>query len=308
MADNIIVCRKKKYFSSICTAYFGKKAFPFIFQGAGGNYAYQKKRIFCIMETKAILIVSVGTSHVEALEKTTLKLKEEIQNQYHLPCYTAYSSEFILKRMNQTQKGSYKGIEETLELMYKDGAAEVFIQPTYLLNGIEYEEMLSKINSHRGLFKDIKTAKPLFCEKEDYIAALHRIAEEVKLDSDEALVLIGHGTNHAANCVYQNLEYTAYTQGFRNIFVGTMQGKKSQQMTLRKIAVSGYRKIRLMPLLFAAGYHAKKDIDGGETSWREILENTGCEVLVSLKGLGELKGIRDIFRTHLSAQMENENF
>ena len=40
------------------------------------------------MNTKAILLVSVGTSQTKALEKTTLCLKEEIEKKYNRKCCT----------------------------------------------------------------------------------------------------------------------------------------------------------------------------------------------------------------------------
>ena len=252
------------------------------------------------MNTKAILLVSVGTSQTKALEKTTLCLKEEIEKKYNRKCYVGYSSRFILSKMKE-KGGDYSGIEEAMQQMVSDGVSEVLIQPTFLLNGVESEDMREQIEPYREKFAHIRIGKPLFSEKTDYIKTLRVILDEVRLEEDEALVLIGHGTGHQSGTAYQNLEYTAYTQGMRNVFVGTVADEKSRRMALRKLGVSGYRKVRLMPLLFVAGVHAAKDIDGGETSWRGILCEAGYEVTLQLLGLGEFEGIRDIFLEHLEA-------
>ena len=145
----------------------------------------------------------------------------------------------------------------------------------------------------------VKIGRPLLVGKPDYMQTLEHILDDVKLTEEEALVLIGHGTNHLANTTYQNFEYTAYMQGCRNVFVGTMKDDRSRQMTLRKIAASGYRHIRLMPLLFVAGYHAKKDLINGENSWQQTLTEAGCEVSIYMKGLGEIPGIRNMFLQNL---------
>ena len=124
------------------------------------------------------------------------------------------------------------------------------------------------------------------------------------MEEEEALVLVGHGSSHLSNATYQNLEYTAYTTGHRQIFVGTVEDEKSQRMTLRKLGLTGYHKVRLMPLLCVAGYHAKKDIAADSDSWTSILEAAGYQVTPALVGLGEMEGIRAVFMEHLVAAAE----
>lgn len=257
------------------------------------------------MAKNAILLVSVGTSQITALCDTTLILKHEIEEKHHTQCYVGYSSRFILNKMKEKDE-SYQGIAEAMQQMHADGVEEITVQPTFLLNGVEKEDMLEQMAPYRDLFSHISYGKPLFSEKADYIRALQVILDKVSLAEDEALVLIGHGTNHQAGTAYQNLEYTAYTQGFRNVFVGTMMGEKSQNMTLRKLGVSGYRKVRLMPLLFVAGFHARRDIDGGEKSWKSVLAEAGYEVTPQLLGLGEIAGIREMFLEHLEKAAEEK--
>lgn len=256
---------------------------------------------------KAVLIVSVGTSRLEALKNTTLRLQEEVTEQFgDFGCYTAFSSQHILGKMNEKSEAVYLSIAEAFEQMYADGVKEVIVQPTNLINGLESDSMLAQIESNRARFDKVLVGRPLLNVKEDYIQTLQRILEEVALEEDEALVLIGHGTSHLSNSAYQNLEYTAYTTGNRNVFVGTMEGGKSRTMTLRKLSVSGYKKVCLMPLLFVSGYHAMKDIAADSDSWKSILEEAGYEVRPLLLGLGEIDGIRKIFIEHLKHAMEHE--
>lgn len=256
---------------------------------------------------KAILIVSVGTSRLEALEHTTFALQEEVSARFmDWKCYVAFSSRHILNKMNEKSRGIYLGIEEAFSKMLADGMEEILIQPTNLLNGLESDSMLEQIEQNRAKFKKIIVGRPLLSTKEDYIRTIEAILQEVELEEEEALVLIGHGTNHLSGATYQNLEYTAYTTGHRNIFVGTMEGEKNQRMTLRKLGVSGYKKVRLMPLLFVAGYHAMKDIAADSSSWKSVLEEAGYEVKPEIIGLGEMENIRAVFLEHLQAALIKE--
>ena len=248
---------------------------------------------------KAILIISVGTSETAALEATTMRMQQEATEKFGLPCYVAYSSKFILKRMQEKETGEYLGIADAVKRMKADGIEEAYVQPTYLLNGVEMEDMTAQITEAAGTDFSVKISRPLLMGKPDYIQALEHILDDVKLTEEEALVLIGHGTSHLANTTYQNFEYTAYMQGCRNVFVGTMKEDRSRQMALRKIAASGYHRIRLMPLLFVAGYHAKRDLINGDGSWEKSLIEAGCDVAVYMKGLGEIQGIRDMFLQNL---------
>jgi len=254
---------------------------------------------------KIILLISVGTSQLEAFEKTTRCLQKEIEERFDdWNCYIAISGAHILKKMNEKSETPYFSVAEAFAQMVSDGIEEAVVQPTYLLNGLENDSMLEQIELHKTKFQYLGIGKPLFSAKEDYIKTLHTILGEVYLKEDEALMLVGHGTNHLSNSAYQNLEYTAYTQGHRNVFVGTME-EKSQRMALRKLGVSGYKKVRLMPLLFVAGYHAKKDIAADSNSWKSILEEAGYETEPFIVGLGEIKGIRELFMEHLQKAMSD---
>ena len=201
--------------------------------------------------------------------------------------------------MQEKETGEYLGIADAVIRMKADGIEEAYVQPTYLLNGVEMEDMTAQLTEAAGTDLSVKISRPLLMGKPDYIQTLEHILDDVKLTEEEALVLIGHGTNHLANTTYQNFEYTAYMQGCRNVFVGTMKDDRSRQMVLRKIAASGYRHIRLMPLLFVAGYHAKRDLINGENSWQQTLTEAGCEVSIYMKGLGEIPGIRNMFLQNL---------
>ena len=59
------------------------------------------------------------------------------------------------------------------------------------------------------------------------------------------------------------------------------------------------RKVILMPFMIVAGDHARNDMAGDEEdSWLHKFKNEGFEVEIVMKGLGEIKAIRDIFVEH----------
>ena len=63
-------------------------------------------------------------------------------------------------------------------------------------------------------------------------------------------------------------------------------------------------RIQVHPLLLVAGDHALNDIFGDEDdSVQSMLEEAGFEVVRHLKGLGEYRGVQEIFADHLKDAM-----
>lgn len=259
------------------------------------------------MKKKAILLVSVGSSETAALTNTIMRLKEEVETRFaDSNCYLAFSSPHILKKMKEHGGESFFSLEQAFAKMKADGMEELVVQPTTLLNGLEQDRILEQLETWKHHFAQVQIGRPLLSTKEDYKKTLQAVFAEAALSEDEALMLVGHGSSRLADSAYQNLEYTAYTSGYRQIFVGTMEGEKSKRMTLRKLSLLGYQKVCLMPLLFIGGYHARKDIFSDSASWKSFLSDAGYDVRPKLLGLGELSGIRSIFLEHLEAARKEE--
>ena len=252
------------------------------------------------MNKKAILLVSTGSSKKETLEKTLFKLVEEMKNNYkEYSFYLAFANDYILKKLQDSYDANLLDVETAFLQMKNEDIKEVYIQSTFLLDGLESGKVFEVVKKYQDDFEKIIVGAPLLHKKEDYMNLLQILSENAQLEEKEALVLVGHGTTHVANNSYQDFEYTAYTNGYRNVFVGTMGDEKSRRMVLRKLSAMGFEKVCLKPFLFVAGYHAKKDIEGEQNSWKTFLKENGYEVRVWENGLGELKDIRDILIRHL---------
>ena len=253
---------------------------------------------------RGFLVISVGTSQIEAIEKTSLCLVHKIEEKFpDEKCYLGFSNQRILNKMQAIAPETFYSVKDALEQMREDGIEEAVILPTYLLNGLENDGMLKIAEEYRKFFKQMRIGKPLLSAKEDYEEVLNALLTEASLEDGEALVLVGHGSQLSGN-TYQNLEYTAYIKGQRNVFVGTIDDEKSRRMTIRKLQAAGFGRVRLMPLLYVAAHHAKKDIMGAESSWKSVLEETGFLVTSDLRGLGEMDTIQGILLAHLDVTMD----
>ena len=249
---------------------------------------------------KAILAVSFGTSHMDTLDKTIGAIEGSIEE--HFPeyrLYRAFTSGMILKKLRKTKGLEFYNVKEAMERMAADGMETVIVQPTHIINGIENDKMLEDLMMYADRFQKIRVGKPLLSSVDDYKKAIHAVMEEVELAEDETLVLMGHGTDHHANSAYPTLEYTFHLLGYRQVLVGTVEGFPDFNNVLTKLEITGTKKVVLMPFMVVAGDHAKHDMAGDEDSWKSELEEAGYEVRTILKGLGELKGIRNLFVEHI---------
>ncbi|HIY63408.1 MAG TPA: sirohydrochlorin cobaltochelatase [Candidatus Mediterraneibacter stercoripullorum] len=249
---------------------------------------------------KGILVVSFGTSHLDTMGKTIEVIEKEMEERFQeCNVYRAFTSGMIIRKLKRTEGISVDTVPEALSRMASDGIEEVIIQPTHIINGIENDRMMEDLMEHMSLFKRIRVGKPLLSSVEDYKKAIHAVMAETELDDGEMLVLMGHGTDHHANSAYPTLEYTFHALGYSQVLVGTVESFPELKNVMAKLKISEKKKVALMPFMLVAGDHAKNDMAGEEDSWKSQLEEEGYEVRVIMKGLGEFRGIRQIFMEHI---------
>ncbi len=252
----------------------------------------------------AILTVSFGTSHRDTMEKTIGAIERDMAERFpEYPIYRAFTSEKIVKKLRQTNGPEVFSVREQLRQMAADGIKTVLVQPIHIINGKESERLQEIVLEYSGYFQKIRVGRPLLSDIDDYKKAIHAILSEITLAQDEMLILVGHGTDHHANSAYPALEYTFHLLGYRNVLIGTLEGFPGLNDVIAELKDSGYKKAALMPFLLVSGGHVKNDIAGENALWRTALTKAGYPVNVIGKGLGELKGIRNIFLEHIEELM-----
>jgi sirohydrochlorin cobaltochelatase len=255
---------------------------------------------------KAILVVSFGTSHAETREKTIGAIEKDVAAAY--PDYEirrAFTSGMILKVLKNRDGIMIDNVEEAMARLLNDGFREVVVQPTHVIPGDEYDDMVSAVVAFEDRFDAVTIGTPLLYSTEDYQKVIGAVMEQFPaLSEKEALVLMGHGTGHPINAAYGALDYQFKDMGYPNVFVGTVEGYPEVETVLKMIAAYGPEKVVLLPLMVVAGDHAVNDMAGEEEdSWKTIFEEAGYQVECILKGLGEFQSIREIYLSHLATAM-----
>lgn len=252
------------------------------------------------MKKKAILVLSFGTSFAETRAKNIEKMESEVAENYpDYEIFTAFTSGMIRKALKKQGIHRYS-LEEALEEMKTQNISEVFILPTHLLHGFEYDKIKEEVLNFSKEFEKLELASPLLSDTEVMLDIVKILEQNNPVSPETALVLVGHGTEHFSNAVYPALDYMAKQQGFSHVFFCTIEGYPDVSTMIPMLKNSDYREIKLLPFMLVAGDHAKNDIASQEEdSIKSLLEKEGFSVSVLLKGLGEYPEIRNIYRKHL---------
>ena len=242
---------------------------------------------------KAILVVSFGTSHMDALKNSIEKIENKIKEEFkEYDVYRAFTAHMIIKKIKNRDGINIPTPEEALEELREKGYEEVLVQPLHIIPGEEFDYIKGIVKIHKDDFKSIKIGRPIFYYQgmeglpKDYSLFIESIKEV--LENEERVVLFGHGTAHYGNAVYGMPQTVLVDEDYDNVFVATVEGYPSIESCIKRMKKKNIKKTKLVPLLLVAGDHAKNDMASDEDdSLKSMLEREGIEVRLHMHGLGE---------------------
>ncbi|MGG7077825.1 sirohydrochlorin cobaltochelatase [Clostridium sardiniense] len=264
---------------------------------------------------KAILVVSFGTSYLDALENSIEKIETEIKEKFKgYDIFRCFTSHMIINKLRRVHNIEVDTPEIVLEKLKDLGYNEVLVQPIHMIPGEEYDYVKGNVVRFEKHFDTMKFGRPIFFyqgEEElpnDYTIFIESIKELLECDEEEAVVLFGHGSAHYSNAVYGALQTMLYDEGYERAFVGTVEGYPTLDSVLKRIERNNIKKVKLVPLMVVAGDHVKNDMASDEEdSWKTILESKGLEVEAHVHGLGEVEAFRKIYLDHIE-DMKNDTY
>ena len=249
---------------------------------------------------KAILVVSFGTSYHETREKTIEPCENKIKESFEgYDFYRAFTSNMIIKKLRKRDNLIIDNPVEALERLYNEGYEEVVVQSLHLICGEEYNKLKEIVEGYKEKFDRISLGRPLLTYIDDYRETTLAVKQELdKMEIDEAVVFMGHGTEHESHSSYPAIEYMLRDYGI-NAYVGTVEGYPEIEQVIKRLKETNIKTVDLMPFMLVAGDHAINDMASDEEdSWKSILENEGFKVKTHLKGLGENPYIQEKFVNH----------
>ena len=249
---------------------------------------------------KAILVVGLGTSYHEPRKKTIEVCENKIKESFKdYDFYRAFTSGMIINKLKKRDNMFIDNPSEALEKLYNAGYQEVVVQSLHIICGDEYNKLKDMVVQYEDKFDKISIGRPLLTYIDDYRETVEAVKKDLdKMDIDEAVVFMGHGTEHESHSSYPAIEYMFRVYGI-NAFVGTVEGYPELEQVIKKLKNRNIKTVDLLPFMLVAGDHAINDMASDEEdSWKTILEKEGFNVKVHVKGLGENPYIQEKFKNH----------
>lgn len=278
---------------------------------------------------KEILVVSFGTSFNDSRVKDIKGIEDAMQKAY--PDWSvrrAFTAQIIINHIQARDHEVIDNVEQALERAVKNQVEQLIIQPTHLMHGAEYDELMDTVRSYEEKFASVEVAEPLLGEvgkdatvinEDKEIVATAVVEEAVKeagfadvasaKEAGTAFVFLGHGTSHNAKVSYSQMQTQMEKLGYENMFIGTVEGEPEEtacEQLIQNISEAGYKKVVLRPLMVVAGDHANNDMAGeDEDSWASMMKKSGKfeSVELQISGLGEIEAIQNLYVEHTKAKM-----
>ena len=256
-----------------------------------------------------LMVVSFGTSYNDNRRMPVGAIEDAIEKAF--PDYSvrrAFTSQIIIDHVKSRDNEIIDNVTEALDRAEKNGVKRLVIQPTHLMNGLEYTDLVNEVAERSDAFEKVSIAEPLLTSDEDFKAVMTAITEATAEydDGETAICFMGHGTEADSNQIYAKMQDLLTESGYENYFVGTVEATPSLEDVLAKVQAGEYKKVVLEPLMIVAGDHANNDMAGDEDgSWKKTFEDAGYEVTCLVRGLGELEPIQQLFVQHAQAAVDN---
>ena len=271
-----------------------------------------------------ILVVSFGTSFNDSRAADIKGIEDAIQEAYpEWSVRRAFTSQIIINHIQARDGEKIDNVDQALERAVENGVKNLVVQPTHLMHGAEYDELVETLDEYKDSFESVAVAEPLLGEvgesetdvnadKEATAEALvaAAVAEsgtksvEAAAENGVAFVFMGHGTSHTAKISYSQMQTEMEELGYDNVFIGTVEGEPEDtacEAVIEKVKDAGYKLVVLRPLMVVAGDHANNDMAGDDDdSWKSQFEASGYfdKVTCQVAGLGEIDAIQQIYVDH----------
>ncbi len=256
-----------------------------------------------------LLVVSFGTSYNDNRRETIGAIEKAMQKAF--PDYSVrrgFTSQIIIDHVNKRDGEKIDNVTEALDRAVDNGVKTLVVQPTHLMNGLEYTDLKDELATYSDSFEKVVLGQPLLTSDDDFQKVMNAIVDVTKEydDGETAICFMGHGTEADSNSVYTKMQETLKAAGHDNYFVGTVEATPSLDDVIAAVKESGCKKVVLRPLMIVAGDHANNDMAGDEDgSWKTEFEKAGFEVTTVVEGLGSVPAIQDLFVAHAQAAIDS---
>lgn len=273
-----------------------------------------------------ILVVSFGTSFNDSRTNDIGGIEKAIAAAYpNWSVRRAFTAQIIINHIQARDGEKIDNVQQALDRAVANNVKNLVIQPTHLMHGAEYDELVAEVEKYKDKFESVQISEPLLGQVGNDATVINddkkAVAEAVVaaavsqanygnlegLESDGiALVFMGHGTSHSAKVTYSQMQTQMNELGYKNVFIGTVEGEPEEtacENVIQAVKDAGYSTIILRPLMVVAGDHANNDMADpeDEESWYSQFAATKDfgSIECQIAGLGRIPEVQQLYIQHL---------
>lgn len=302
----------------------GEEASPDYFGLDTGDASLDDPRNADEIGENELLVVSFGTSYNDSRVEDIKGIEDALQDAYpDWAVRRAFTAQIIINHVQARDGEVIDNMQQALDRAAANGVKNLVVQPTHLMHGAEYDEMIDALEEYQDSFENIAVAEPMLGEVGDDATVVNAdkaaVAEAVvnaaladagyetmdaAAEEGTAFVFMGHGTSHTAKVSYSQMQTQMDELGYANAFIGTVEGEPEEtscEAVIDAVAAAGYKKVILRPLMVVAGDHANNDMAGDEEdSWKSmfIASENFDSVDTQIAGLGRIDAIKQLYVEH----------
>lgn len=279
-----------------------------------------------------ILVVSFGTSFNDSRVEDIKGIEDAIKAANpDWAVRRAFTAQIIINHVQARDGEAIDNMDQALERAVANNVKKLVLQPTHLMHGAEYDEMMDAVSKVADKFEFVAVAEPLLGEVGNDATVINADKETVAkavtdaavadsgydsaakaAEDGTAFVFMGHGTSHTAKVSYSQMQTQMASLGYDNVFIGTVEGEPEGtacEEVLEAVKAAGYKKVVLRPLMVVAGDHANNDMAGDdEDSWKSIFVADGSfdSVDAQIAGLGRLADLQALYVAHTADAINSD--
>jgi len=245
---------------------------------------------------KAILLVSFGTSYKEARERSLECIYQDLCGLgLQISVYQAYTSKVILEKLSGEGVSIY-GVDEAVQEILSQGVENLVVTASHMIPGLEYQKMSRILKQYREKFQTLAVTPAILQREEDCKRLVPVLQDMLHFRKEYDYILMGHGTEDAANIRYQQMNDAFWEMGCENVQIASVEAEPGLERAMQRLLERGAgKKVILHPFMVVAGDHANNDMAGERDSYLTQLQKHGYQSEAIVKGLGEYPQFRRLY-------------
>ena len=151
---------------------------------------------------RELLVVSFGTSYNDNRRLTVGAIEASMEEAF--PDWSVrrgFTSQIIIDHVKERDGEVIDNVGEALDRAVDNGVKKLVIQPTHLMDGYEYNDLVEEAAQYADAFESLEIGKPLLSSDEDFAAVMEIITQETAEYDDGNTAVCFMGSSREASPV-----------------------------------------------------------------------------------------------------------